>query len=298
MSGSVLIDIGLSYIREITSRLSGTDIFNLSRIIHLYVNKEMSYEEASTNFQNIIDSSLPIEKLKQIIEVSETPLPDDLFINEEEALQGRKKTRTWATIEDQRLIMGVFKFGIDNWSAISKFVGSGRTRSQCSQRWIRVLDPKISKSLWSAEEESKLLKLVSLYGEKSWTKISSEMGNRSDVQCRYHYKQINPLKSKKHDFHTYTYSHISNNIPPQRLFPIDISIPSNDLLDKQNDNNILLINNSKNNENSNLKNDINLFNQTISSNDKKQIPCECPIQLKGPIDLFKSDSLFENSFWG
>lgn len=28
--------------------------------------------------------------------------------------------------------------------------------------------------------------------KKSWTKIAQELGRRSDVQCRYHFRQINP----------------------------------------------------------------------------------------------------------
>ena len=29
-----------------------------------------------------------------------------------------------------------------------------------------------------------------MHGTKSWTKVALEMGNRSDVQCRYHYRQL------------------------------------------------------------------------------------------------------------
>ena len=66
---------------------------------------------------------------------------------------------------------------------------------QCSQRWIRVLDPHISKEQWSSEEETKLLELVGYYGTKAWFKISQIFGNRSDVQCRYKYMQLSKLMS-------------------------------------------------------------------------------------------------------
>jgi hypothetical protein len=36
----------------------------------------------------------------------------------------------------------------------------------------------------------RLMQLVHMYGDKAWTKISGSMGNRSDVQCRYHYHQL------------------------------------------------------------------------------------------------------------
>jgi hypothetical protein len=31
---------------------------------------------------------------------------------------------------------------------------------------------------------------VEKHGEKSWKKIATQFGNRSDVQCRYHYQQM------------------------------------------------------------------------------------------------------------
>jgi hypothetical protein len=69
-------------------------------------------------------------------------------------------------------------------------VGNNRTSSQCSQRWQRGLDPRISRGRWTAEDEAKLLKLVAQFGEKSWIRISAAMGNRSDVQCRYRYLHL------------------------------------------------------------------------------------------------------------
>jgi hypothetical protein len=34
------------------------------------------------------------------------------------------------------------------------------------------------------------LQLVEKYGQKSWMKIAAELGNRADVQCRYHFFQM------------------------------------------------------------------------------------------------------------
>jgi hypothetical protein len=44
-------------------------------------------------------------------------------------------------------------------------------------------------------EELYLAQLVHSFGEKSWTQIAAKMGNRSDVQCRYHYKQMQKDRS-------------------------------------------------------------------------------------------------------
>jgi hypothetical protein len=100
------------------------------------------------------------------------------------------KTRPWTPYEDQRLLAGIHRFGLQDWPAVSLFVGNDRTKAQCSQRWGRGLDPKISKDQWTSEQDQQLLELVALHGEGNWMKISTELGTRCDVQCRYRYKQL------------------------------------------------------------------------------------------------------------
>jgi len=103
---------------------------------------------------------------------------------------GRKKPRSWSEIEDQRLIQAVSIFGPDKWIMISNYVGGGRTKSQCNQRWSRGLDPRLNKMAWTKEEDGLLLNLVLKYGTKSWTKVASGFVDRCDVQCRYRYSQL------------------------------------------------------------------------------------------------------------
>jgi len=102
----------------------------------------------------------------------------------------RKMGRNWTQEEDMRLMTAVKIHGTNKWIQIAEMVGGGRTRSQCSQRWNRGLNPLIFKGPWTLEEEKQLLAMVAQYGLKSWKRIATEMSNRSDVQCRYHYSQI------------------------------------------------------------------------------------------------------------
>lgn len=102
----------------------------------------------------------------------------------------RTKTQTWNQFEDSRLKVAVETMGTEDWNAIAAYVGNGRTKNQCSQRWNRCLNPTISKSKWSPQEDEKLINLVDIYGTKAWKKIALILGNRSDVQCRYHYKMM------------------------------------------------------------------------------------------------------------
>jgi hypothetical protein len=100
----------------------------------------------------------------------------------------RKKSNRWNPADDLKLLGAVEEHGSANWALVSQVVGGDRTRSQCAQRWHRVLDPKIDKSNWSHQEEQKLIDLVAAHGDKSWTKIAANMGSRCDVQCRFRYK--------------------------------------------------------------------------------------------------------------
>ncbi|EAX98910.1 Myb-like DNA-binding domain containing protein [Trichomonas vaginalis G3] len=156
----------------------GTSISNFLRL-------RSNYDEVAQLAQSLTGTTEPIKRLKKILETC-TKVGSS---NVKDPLPG-KKTRPWTQMEDNRLIAGILKYGIDAWSSISDFVGNGRSRPQCAQRWARALDPKISKDDWAEEENEKLLKLIEKYGEKKWTQISLEMGNRTDVQCRYRYKQL------------------------------------------------------------------------------------------------------------
>lgn len=156
-------------------------------IIRSLLKKSTTRDEAKAQMMSCIGSIIPVERVLEIMDLPDEPIPIDQ--NTMEHLS-RQKSRPWTTYENQRLLAGIYKFGLDSWSPIASFVGNGRTRSQCSQRWVRGLNPKISKSAWTSEEELRLIDLVNTYGDKSWTKISSELGHRSDVQCRYKYQQL------------------------------------------------------------------------------------------------------------
>ena len=157
----------------------------VSSAIEQYLQDAISLEELRRIVKTTAGLTHPIDELEKIMKIGPEPLPIDGT-----APNGRKKNRQWSTHEDHRLLAGILRNGMANWTAISKFIGNGRTRSQCSQRWHRGLDPRICKDQWTREEETKLVALVRQYGDASWTNIASKMGNRSDVQCRYRYRQI------------------------------------------------------------------------------------------------------------
>jgi hypothetical protein len=193
---SVLVQVGLSYILDHDEHVSRENLQLLSDALTKFVDGTGSLPQTADIFRATLGSSKPFDRVVSIVQTTENPIPDFSGLAQQKH-SPRKITRSWTEYENQRLIAGICRYGTDNWLAVAAFVGNGRTRAQCAQRWIRGLDPRISKDRWTAESEGRLQELVERFGTKSWSRIASEMGNRSDVQCRYHYYQMNQEKAQK-----------------------------------------------------------------------------------------------------
>lgn len=226
---STILEIGINYLDELCM-IGYEMKIPLIQSMSEFLSGQNTYEQSKQTFLSVIGRTEPLDRLKEIVDMAEEPAsepngsssPPSTYIqgsssnhyssDTDPEMNGsandpnsspsssacsesnpngiRRKTRSWSPQEDTRLLAGIYKYGVDNWTTISSFIGNGRTRAQCCQRWTRGLNPRVSKNLWSYEEDLKLVQLVYLYGDKSWTKIASMMGNRSDVQCRYHYRQV------------------------------------------------------------------------------------------------------------
>lgn len=180
-----LVDVALSYAQSAQKNISDNELGELGEIFDQFLKGQISKIDASIRVEKIIGTSNLVDKIDSIIQVSEEPIP---YTQGES--NSRPKSKPWTQYEDQRLLAAIHKVGLESWNNVAAFVGNGRTRSQCSQRWNRGLNPKISKTCWSHDEEVKLLEYVEKYGERAWTRIANEFGNRSDVQCRYRYQQL------------------------------------------------------------------------------------------------------------
>jgi len=185
-----LLDIIMGFIYSSEPSLSQESMEAIKKLVQERINGKISSQELIREYSHFCSSCQPIERLEAILSTPDEPIPAIMLDKYDSSDLARKKTRTWTSYEDQRLIAAVHRFGLDNWALVALFIGNGRTRAQCAQRWNRGLDPRISKDHWTAEEETKLIHLVLSVGNKGWTCIATGMGNRSDVQCRYHYIQM------------------------------------------------------------------------------------------------------------
>jgi hypothetical protein len=174
----------------------------IADILTQFMQHQLSFAEATARFQALMGNQ---PNLPPMINLPPRPEPPRVPL---QFAHLRQRPNRWAPEEDERLLAAIQEHGVDNWPAIAALVGGGRTRSQCAQRWHRGLDPKLNKKNWTGEEEQRLIDLVQLHGEKAWTRVAAEFGDRSDVQCRFRYRflvkksielgtQIQPIASQK-----------------------------------------------------------------------------------------------------
>jgi len=73
------------------------------------------------------------------------------------------------------------------------FFSDRRTDVQCLHRWQKVLNPDLVKGPWTAEEDAKIIHLVTHLGPKRWSKIAQELPGRIGKQCRERwYNHLDP----------------------------------------------------------------------------------------------------------
>ena len=217
MSNGVLTDVAMSYVKQAAPGVDDpTSLEAIRGTFTDYIVGNITRDEAATILSKYLDTMEPLEKIEAILTVPEQPPPQVRSEYFPQALHTmRKKTRSWSSSEDIRLLAGINKFGLDNWISVAKFVGNGRSRAQCAQRWVRGLDPRISKDQWLAEDEEKMLNLMKTSSNKGWTTIAAGMGNRSDVQCRYHFLQMQRDGKLKGEFaNIMPFQQEKNHSPP------------------------------------------------------------------------------------
>ena len=191
---SPLVAVGRQYILSEASTLCTEQVEQAVGILSRFIDGSYSKVDSIQKLDEIIGSHNSLDKISRILETPTKPIQKSR--SKSYNSMHRMQARSWKAYEDQRLLAGVHKFGLENWSRVATFIGNGRTAAQTAQRWFRGLDPSISRDQWSKEEDRELIKLVKKYGDKSWKTVAENLKNRSDVQCRYRYLHM-PNKNQK-----------------------------------------------------------------------------------------------------
>ena len=190
---SPLIEVAVSYAAESCPSMNEETQQKVKDLFIKFISGVLSYDDAFNLIEKYIGTHEPLDKIQAILSVPPTPLNEFSSKNEKYSIP-RQRSHPWTSMEDKRLLAAIHQNGPSDWAQIAIFVGNGRTRSQCSQRWHRTLDPHISKERWSDNDDYKLLQAVHKYGQSSWTKVAQEIGGRTDVQCRYRFQLIEKRK--------------------------------------------------------------------------------------------------------
>lgn len=177
-----IVDYGMSLVRALVPVEDNSQF--LEDVFVSFLRDEISYQNATEVFNDSLGSIKPLEVIKDIVEESKKSSPLKTTNS------SKNRPRHWTSKEDIRLLAGLLIYGPKEWTKIAFFVGANRGRAQCLQRWSRTLKPTIAKEIWTNEDDKKLVDIIRDIGKLSWTTISKRMGNRSDVQCRYHFAQL------------------------------------------------------------------------------------------------------------
>ncbi|KAJ1822947.1 hypothetical protein LPJ56_000469 [Coemansia sp. RSA 2599] len=99
----------------------------------------------------------------------------------------------WSKSEERALAKVVEEHDGRDWVAIAKALNTQRTAAQCFQVYQRKLNPDMSRSKWTPEEDRVLTEAVMAYGEGDWQAVAACLDNRTGQQVLHRWcKSINP----------------------------------------------------------------------------------------------------------
>lgn len=101
----------------------------------------------------------------------------------------------WTQDEERRLVE-LAKDGTRSWVEIAREHGhrqpAARPLIELLSRYQRVLNPRMIKSAWSAEEDAQLRAAVEQYGRGNWQQIADAMRYRTNQQCMQRWRTLAP----------------------------------------------------------------------------------------------------------
>jgi hypothetical protein len=155
MEGSkvdLLVDVAMSFYPGDGVKFGAESCARLKSVLSGFIQHRITFTECVESTKEITGTSQPVERVREILTVSNAPIPFAQASHRSPAGDAltRRRHRSWTAPEDTRLLAAIYRFGANDWKSVSEFVGNGRTRGQCSQRWLRGLDPKLSRCQWSS----------------------------------------------------------------------------------------------------------------------------------------------------
>ncbi|ESQ35917.1 hypothetical protein EUTSA_v10008000mg [Eutrema salsugineum] len=89
----------------------------------------------------------------------------------------------WSPEEDEKLLNHITNHGHGCWSSVPKLAGLQRCGKSCRLRWINYLRPDLKRGAFSPEEESLIVELHAVLGNR-WSQIAARLPGRTDNEIK------------------------------------------------------------------------------------------------------------------